>query len=59
MVAKEVRPSNPELVKPDEEELQKTTEETRQALEKLVQKKVTAALPVRHADKTGPTQYIR
>ena len=35
------------------------TEETREALEKLVQKKVQAALPVRAADKQAPAQYIR
>lgn len=39
--------------------LTQTTEETRQALERLVQKKVAAALPVRAADKLAPAQYIR
>lgn len=38
---------------------QQTTEETRQALEKLVQGKVSAALPVRAAEKQQPAQYIR
>ena len=59
MLPKEVRPSAPELIKPDDEEIEKTTEETRQALEKLVQKKVADALPVRAAEKTGTAQYIR
>ena len=59
MVARDTRPSDPELLKPDEEEVEKTTEETRQALEALVQSKVTAALPVRHAEKLAPAQYIR
>lgn len=36
-----------------------TTEETRQALEKLVQGKVAAALPVRAVDKLQPAQYVR
>ncbi len=36
-----------------------TTEETRQALEKLIQKKVAAALPVRALEKAAPAQYIR
>lgn len=36
-----------------------TTEETRLALEKLVQGKVAAALPVRAVDKLQPAQYIR
>ena len=39
--------------------LSQTTEETRLALEKLVQSKVAAALPVRAADKLQPAQYIR
>lgn len=55
----QARPSEPELMKPDDEEVEKTTEETRQALEKLVQKKTSAALPVRAAEKTAPAQYIR
>lgn len=59
MVAREVRPSEPELAKPDEEEMEKTTEETRQALERIVQKKISAAMPVRAAEKTAPAQYIR
>jgi SNW domain-containing protein 1 len=36
-----------------------TTEETRQALEKLIQKKVAAALPVKALEKAAPAQYIR
>ena len=39
--------------------LSQTTEETRLALEMLIQSKVAAALPVRAADKLQPTQYIR
>jgi len=40
-----------ELQKPNEEEIQEITEKTRQALEKLTQSKMTAAMPVRCADK--------
>lgn len=53
------RPTDPELMRPDEEEIEKTTEETRLALEKLTQSKVMAALPVRAVDKLQPAQYIR
>ncbi|XP_017064052.1 puff-specific protein Bx42 [Drosophila eugracilis] len=48
-----------ELQRPDEETVQETTEETRLALEKLTNQKITSALPVRHAQKAGPAQYIR
>ena len=58
MLPKE-RPSDPQLAKPDEEEIEKTTEKTRQALENLVQKKISAAQPVRAAEKQAPAQYIR
>ncbi|RWS01347.1 SNW domain-containing protein 1-like protein [Dinothrombium tinctorium] len=50
---------DPELQKPDEEEVGKTTEETRAALEALTKTKISAALPVRHAEKPAPAQYIR
>ena len=48
-----------ELQRPDEEEIQSTTESTRAALEKLVNNKISAALPVRAAPKLEPAQYIR
>ncbi|KAH8275852.1 hypothetical protein KR018_011983 [Drosophila ironensis] len=48
-----------ELQRPDEETVAETTEATRLALEKLTNQKITSALPVRHAQKTGPAQYIR
>lgn len=59
MVAREERPSDPELALPEEEEVEKVTEETRLALEKLTNKKISAAMPVRAAEKTAPAQYIR
>jgi len=46
-----------ELQRPDEETVLETTEETRLALEKLTNQKITSALPVRHAQKAGPAQY--
>ncbi|XP_070578440.1 LOW QUALITY PROTEIN: SNW domain-containing protein 1-like [Ptychodera flava] len=48
-----------ELERPDDDMVRETTEKTRQALEKVVQSKVSAALPVRHAEKQAPAQYIR
>ncbi|KAH8280714.1 hypothetical protein KR054_004077 [Drosophila jambulina] len=48
-----------ELMRPDEETVAETTEETRLALEKLTNQKITSALPVRHAQKAAPAQYIR
>ncbi|KAH8409262.1 hypothetical protein KR009_011384 [Drosophila setifemur] len=48
-----------ELMRPDDETVLETTEETRLALEKLTNQKITSALPVRHAQKAGPAQYIR
>ena len=59
MVSRDVRPSEPELARPPEEEVEKVTEETRMALEKLTSKKISAAMPVRAADKQAPAQYIR
>ncbi|XP_064458356.1 SNW domain-containing protein 1-like [Ornithodoros turicata] len=50
---------DPSLQKPDEEEVEKTTEETRFALEKLTHSKISAAMPVRAAEKLAPAQYIR
>lgn len=47
------------LQRPDVETVAETTEETRKALEKLTNQKIAAALPVRHAEKTAPAQFIR
>ena len=56
----EVKDDNdPELMRPDEEEVLEATEKTRLALEKLTSSKITAAMPVRAADKQEPAQYIR
>ncbi|KAJ6223889.1 hypothetical protein RDWZM_002434 [Blomia tropicalis] len=48
-----------ELVKPSEEEVHKATETTKAALEKLTNSKISAALPVRCAEKQSDAQYIR
>lgn len=51
---------NPEEVsKPDEEDIRKTTESTKAALEKIINSKISAALPVRCAEKQSEAQYIR
>lgn len=48
-----------ELQRPDEEAVKDATEATRAALEKLTSSKITAAMPVRAAEKLAPAQYIR
>lgn len=50
-----VNEDDPSLQKPDLEEVADITEKTRAALEKLTNSKVSAALPVRAADK--PVSY--
>ncbi|XP_017480383.1 PREDICTED: SNW domain-containing protein 1-like [Rhagoletis zephyria] len=51
---------NPEqMVRPGDEEIQKSTEATKAALEKLTSSKISAALPVRAAEKQGEAQYVR
>jgi len=50
---------DPELHKPDDENMKETTEKTRQALEKLTQSKIVAAMPVRCAEKRADAQFIR
>lgn len=47
------------MQRPDEEEIQETTEKTREALEKLVAGKIAAANPTKRAEKQEPAQYIR
>lgn len=48
-----------ELKKPDDEAIKKITEDTKKALEKLTHSKISAAMPIRAADKQAPAQYIR
>ncbi|PIK54757.1 putative SNW domain-containing protein 1 isoform X2 [Apostichopus japonicus] len=60
LVAKPITDEDdPDIQRPDEEVVEETTEKTREALQKLVNSKISAAMPVRHAEKTGPAQYIR
>uniref|UniRef100_A0A0N4WR89 SKIP_SNW domain-containing protein n=1 Tax=Haemonchus placei TaxID=6290 RepID=A0A0N4WR89_HAEPC len=48
-----------DIQRPDEETIAEQTERTRLALEKITESKVASALPVRHAEKQAPAQYIR
>merc|ERR1719166_457023 len=50
---------DPDMIRPDEDEIKDSTEKTRQALEKLTNSKISAAMPVRAAEKQEPAQYIR
>ena len=59
LLPKPIEDDDPELQKPDEDTIADTTEKTRAALEKLVSGKISAAMPVRHAEKQAPAQYIR
>merc|ERR1739844_515555 len=48
-----------EVQRPDEDAIRELTEKTRAALEKKTSTMVSAALPVRAAEKLAPAQYIR
>lgn len=55
----EVTEDDSELQRPPEDDVEDLTEKTRLALEKITHSKISAAMPVRHAEKTLPAQYIR
>ena len=59
LVPKQIEEDDPSFERPDEEAIQDSTEKTRLALEKLVSSKITAAMPVKAAEKQAPVQYIR
>ena len=59
LLPKQVNQDDPELVRPDPETVKEQTEKTRKALEAIVSAKVSAAMPVKAAEKQGPAQYIR
>lgn len=59
MLPKPIEDDDPSLQKPEETAIEETTEKTRQALEKLISNKISAAMPVRLAEKQAPAQYIR
>jgi len=59
LLPKQMTEEDAELARPDEETINEVTEKTRKALEALVSSKVSAAMPVKAAQKTGPDQFIR
>ncbi|KAI5704852.1 hypothetical protein M8J76_003906 [Diaphorina citri] len=59
MMQTELTLDDPSLQKPDEDTIKDITEKTRLALEKLTNSKISAAMPVRCADKQAPAEYIR
>lgn len=54
-----VAENDPSLEKPNQEEIDDITERTRQALQKITNSKIAAAMPVRCAEKVGPAEFIR
>ena len=59
LLPKPIEDDDPELQRPDEETVADNTMQTREALEKLVSGKISAAMPVRCGEKQAPAQYIR
>uniref|UniRef100_A0A1I8BA78 SKIP_SNW domain-containing protein n=1 Tax=Meloidogyne hapla TaxID=6305 RepID=A0A1I8BA78_MELHA len=59
MKSKHIDDEDETFKKPTDDEICETTEATRDALEKIITAKIAASLPVQHAKKTGPSQYIR
>lgn len=59
LLPKQVNEEDPDLMRPDAETIKEHTEKTRKALEELVAAKVSAAMPVKAAEKQAPAQYIR
>lgn len=58
LVPKRIELDNPELQRPDEDKIKEITESTKTALEKLVQTKISAAMPVRAAEKQAPSHFV-
>ncbi|KYN08547.1 Puff-specific protein Bx42, partial [Cyphomyrmex costatus] len=50
---------DPTLQRPLDDEIDELTDKTKKALEKITRSKITAAMPVRCAEKQAPAQYIR
>lgn len=59
LLPKQVTDDDPDMARPDADQVKDTTEKTRKALEALVSAKMQAAMPVRAADKQAPAQLIR
>ncbi|CAD5226426.1 unnamed protein product [Bursaphelenchus okinawaensis] len=54
-----IDPEDPELQRPSQEEIEETMRKTKEQIEKITNAKIASALPVQHAKKTEPAQYIR
>ncbi|GMR57303.1 hypothetical protein PMAYCL1PPCAC_27498 [Pristionchus mayeri] len=59
MKAKIIDEDDETFHRPDDETVRDITEATRMALEKITRSKVESALPVRHAEKQAPAQFVR
>ena len=59
MLGQDIDEDDPTLQKPDEEEIRRTTNETREALEKIVSGKIKASLPKQQVAKREEAQFIR
>lgn len=54
-----VAENDPSLERPGQEEIDDITERTRQALMRITNSKIAAAMPVRAAEKQAPAEFIR
>ncbi|XP_018561309.1 puff-specific protein Bx42 [Anoplophora glabripennis] len=54
-----VAENDPSLEKPNQEELDDITDRTRQALMRITNSKIAAAMPVKAAEKQAPAEFIR
>ncbi|ESO11373.1 hypothetical protein HELRODRAFT_104662 [Helobdella robusta] len=59
LTTKVLDPDDSTIQKPDPDYVKEITDKTKDALEKLVAAKISAAMPVRAAEKKGQAQYIR
>ncbi|XP_065178525.1 SNW domain-containing protein 1-like [Sycon ciliatum] len=59
LLPKHLTEDDPELQLPTEEEIEESTNKTREALDALVAKKIAAAQPNQMAEKLAPAQYVR
>ncbi|KAL3317384.1 SNW domain-containing protein 1 [Cichlidogyrus casuarinus] len=59
LMPKPIEDDDPELMKPNKDLIEETTDKTKRALEALVEAKVAAAAPVRRAEQTAPAEYIK
>jgi len=58
-IGQDIDEDDPTLERPSDDEIRRTTEETRQALEKIVAGKIKQALPKQQIAKREEAQFIR